>query len=101
MTGDRTPVDEKAIRDAGDEHRVYGVLDRKTNEIVHVNLCPSVTKQSTRRFLAESDRRRQLDDPASLVDGASYSCLFSRRTDTDFGWSRTGTETLPKIYILI
>ena len=72
MTADQLAVDEKMIRLNGDEHWLDGAVDPATNEIIHLSLFPSTTKQTTRWFLAELHRHCRLDDVVFLVDGASY-----------------------------
>jgi putative transposase len=72
VTADQIAVDEKMIRVNGDDHWLYGAVDPKTNEIIHLSLFPSTTKQTTRWFLDELHRQCRLDDPVFLVDGASY-----------------------------
>jgi len=72
VTADQVVVDEKMIRVNDAEHWLYGAVDPETNEIIHLSLFPSTTKQTTRWFLAELHRRCQLGDPEFLVDSASY-----------------------------
>jgi transposase-like protein len=72
VTADQLAVDEKTIRLHGQEHWLYGAVDPKTNEILHVSLFPTTTKQTTRWFLDELHRRYQLDDVLFLVDDADY-----------------------------
>jgi len=72
VTEDQIAVDEKMIRLHGDEYWLYGAVDPVTNEIIHVSLFSSTTKQTTRWFLTELHRRCRLGDPEFLVDGASY-----------------------------
>jgi transposase-like protein len=72
VSADQLAVDEKMIRLHGQEFWLYGAVDPKTNEILHVSLFPTATKQTTRWFLAELHRRYQLDGVLFLVDDADY-----------------------------
>ncbi|AUX09883.1 transposase [Halalkaliarchaeum desulfuricum] len=72
VTADQLAVDEKMIRLHGQEFWLYGAVDPQTNEILHVSLFPTTTKQTTQWFLAELHRRYQLDDVIFLVDDADY-----------------------------
>jgi putative transposase len=72
VTADQLAVDEKMIRLHGQEHWLYGAVDPNTNEILHVSLFPTTTKQTTRWFLDELHRRYQLDGVLFLVDDADY-----------------------------
>ena len=72
VTADQPAVDEKMIRLHGQDHWLYGAVDPNTNEILHVSLFPTTTKQTTRWFLDELHRRYQLDDVLFLVDDANY-----------------------------
>ena len=72
MTADQFAVDEKMSRLHGRDHWLYSAVDPQTNEILHVNLFPTTTKQTTRWFLDELRRRYQLDDVLFLVDDADY-----------------------------
>ncbi|MFT4911039.1 MAG: putative transposase [Natronomonas sp.] len=72
VTADQLAVDEKMIRLHGRAFWLYGAVDPKTNEILHVSLFPTTTKQTTRWFLAELHRRYDLDDVLFLVDDADY-----------------------------
>ena len=72
VTADQLAVDEKMIRLNGQDHWLYGAVDPKTNEILHISLFPTTTKQTTRWFLDELHRRYQLDDVEFLVDDANY-----------------------------
>ena len=53
VTEEQIAVDEKMIRINGDDHWLYGAIDPKTNEIIHLSLFPTTTKQATRWFLDE------------------------------------------------
>jgi transposase-like protein len=68
--GDQLAVDETMIRLHGQQFWLYGAVNPYTNEILHVILYPTATKQTTRWFLAELHRRYQLDDMKFLVDDA-------------------------------
>ena len=72
ITTDQLAVDEKMIRLHGHEFWLYGAVDPQTNEILHVSLFPTATKQTTRWFLDELHRRYQLDSVVFLVDDANY-----------------------------
>jgi transposase-like protein len=72
VTADQLAVDEKMIRLHGRDHWLYGAVDPQTNEILHIALFPTTTKQTTRWFLDELHRRYQLDDVLFLVDDADY-----------------------------
>ena len=72
VTADQLAVDEKMVRLHGQDHWLYGAVDPKTNEILHISLFPTTTKQTTRWFLDELHRRYQLDDVVFLVDDAEY-----------------------------
>jgi transposase-like protein len=72
VSADQLAVDEKVIRVNGDDYWLYGAVDPETNEILHVRLFPTTTKQTTRWFLAELHRRYQLDTVEFLVDEADY-----------------------------
>ena len=72
ISADQIAVDEKMIRLDGQDHWLYGAVDPQTNEILHVSLFPTTTKQTTRWFLDELHRRYQLDDVLFLVDDADY-----------------------------
>jgi transposase-like protein len=51
---------------------LYRAVDPPTNELLHVRLFPTATKQTTRWFLAELPRCCQFDDVPFLVDDADY-----------------------------
>ncbi|WP_134672528.1 IS6 family transposase [Halorussus marinus] len=72
VTADQLAVDEKMIRLHGQEFWLYGAVDPETNEILHVSLFPTTTKQTTRWFLDELHQRYQIDDVLFLVDDADY-----------------------------
>ena len=72
VSADQLAVDEKMIRLHGHEFWLYGAVDPQTNEILHVSLFPTTTKQTMRWFLTELHRRYQLDDVEFLVDDANY-----------------------------
>ena len=72
VTADQLAVDEKMIRLHGQDHWSYSAVDPQTNEVRHVSLFPTTTKQTTRWFLDELHRRYQLDDVLCLVDDAEY-----------------------------
>jgi transposase-like protein len=57
VSGDQLAVDETMIRLNGQQFWLYGAVDRYTNEILHVSLYPTATKQTTRWFLTELHRR--------------------------------------------
>ena len=69
---DLLAVDEKLIRLHGQTFWLYGAVDPFTNEIRHVSLYPTATKQTTRWLLTELHRRYQLDNAEFLVDDADY-----------------------------
>jgi transposase-like protein len=48
VTADQVAVDEKMISVNGAEHWLYSAVDPETNEIIHLSLFPSTTKQTTR-----------------------------------------------------
>ena len=48
VTADQLAVDEKMIRLHGQDHWLYSAVDPQTNEILQVNLFPTITKQTTR-----------------------------------------------------
>ena len=60
------------IRLHGQQFWLYGAVDPYTNEILHVSLYPTATKQTTRLFLTELHRRYQLNDVKFLVDDIDY-----------------------------
>ncbi len=60
------------IRLRGQVLWLYGAVDPQTNEILHINLFPTATKQTTRWFLAEFHRRYQLNGVLFLVGDADY-----------------------------
>ncbi|CDK40342.1 transposase [Halorubrum sp. AJ67] len=60
------------IRLHGQKFWLYGAVDPYTNEILHVSLYSTATKQTTRWFLTELHQRYQLDDVEFLVDAADY-----------------------------
>jgi transposase-like protein len=72
VSADQLAVDEKMIRLEDQDHWLYGAVDPRTNEILHVSLFPTTAKQTTRWFLDELHRRYQLDDVLVLVDDADY-----------------------------
>jgi transposase-like protein len=72
VTADHLAVDEKMIRLHGQKFWLYGAVDPQTNEILHLSLFPTATKQTTRWFLAELHHQYQLDDVLFLVDDADY-----------------------------
>jgi len=72
VTADQLAVGEKMVRLHGQDHWLYGAVDSKTNEILHIRLFPTTTKQTMRWFLDELHRRYQLDDVVFLVDDADY-----------------------------
>ena len=72
VTADQLAVDEKMIRLHGQDHWLYGAVDPNMNEILHVSLFPTTTKQTTQWFLDEPHRWYQLDDVLFLVDDANY-----------------------------
>jgi transposase-like protein len=72
VTAGQLAVDEKMIRLHGQDHWLYGAVDPRTNENLHVSLFPTTTKQTTRWFLDELQRRYQLDGVLFLVDNADY-----------------------------
>ena len=72
VTADQLAVDEKMIRLHGGAFWLYGAVGPKTNELLHVSLFPTATKQTIRWFLAELNRRDDLDDVLFLVDDADY-----------------------------
>jgi transposase-like protein len=72
VSADQLAVDEKMIRLHGQEFWLYGAVDPETNEILHVRLFPTMTKQTTRWFLAELHRRYQLNGVQFPVDGADH-----------------------------
>jgi transposase-like protein len=72
VSANQLAVDEKVIRINGDDYWLYGAVDPETNELLHIRLFPTTTKQTTRWFLAELHRRYQLTDVLFLVDDADY-----------------------------
>ena len=72
VSADQLAVDERMIRLHGQKFWLYGAVDPYTNEILHLSLYPTATKQTTRWFLTELHRRYQLDDAEFLVDDADY-----------------------------
>lgn len=69
---DQLAVDERMIHLHGQQFWLYGAVDPYTNEILHVSLSPTATKQTTRWFLTELHQRYQLDIVKFLVDDADY-----------------------------
>ena len=72
VTADQLAVNEKAIRLHGQDAWLCGAVDPQMDEMSHISLFPTATKQTTRWFLADSHRRYQLDGVTFLVDAASY-----------------------------
>jgi transposase-like protein len=72
VTADQLAIDEKVIRVNGDDYWLYGAVDPEASEILHFRLLPTMTKQTTRWFLAELHRRYQLNNVEFLVDDADY-----------------------------
>lgn len=72
MSADQLTVGEKVIRINGDDYWLYGAVDSETNEILHLRLFPTTTKQTTRRFLTDLHRQCQLDTVEFLVNDADY-----------------------------
>jgi len=72
VAADQLSVAEKIIRLHDDEYWLYGAVDPRTNEILHVNLFSTTTKQTTRWFLDELHSRYQLEDVLFLVADANY-----------------------------
>jgi transposase-like protein len=60
------------IRLHGQEFWLYGTVDPQINEILHVSLFPTATKQTTRWFLTGLLQRYQLNSVEFLVDDADY-----------------------------
>jgi len=60
------------IRLHGQQFWLYGAVDPYTNEILHVSLYPTTTKQTTRWFLTDLHQRYRLNDVEFLVDDADY-----------------------------
>jgi transposase-like protein len=71
-TADQLAVDEKMIRLHGTGFWLYGAVDPQTNEILHVSLFPTATKQTTRWVLAKLHRRYQFANVVFLADDANY-----------------------------
>jgi len=72
VSADQLAVDEKMIRLHGQQFWLYGAVDPYTNEILHVSLYPTTTKQTTRWFLTDLHQRYRLNDVEFLVDDADY-----------------------------
>jgi transposase-like protein len=72
VSTDQLAVGEKMIRLHGQQFWLYGAVDPQTNEILHVSLFPTATKQTTRWFLTELHQRYTLDDVVFLVDDTEY-----------------------------
>jgi transposase-like protein len=72
VSEDQLAVDEKMIRLHGQQFWLYGAVDPRTSEILHVSLYPTANKQTTRWFLTELHRRYQLDRVEFLVGDADY-----------------------------
>ena len=72
VSADQLAVDEKMNRLHGQKFWLYGAVDPSTNEILHLSLYPTASKQTTRWFLTELHRRYRLDDGEFLVDNADY-----------------------------
>jgi putative transposase len=72
VSADQIAVDEKVIRVNDDDYWLYGAVDPETNEVLHLGLFSTTTKQTTRWFLAELHQRYQLDSVEFLVDDADY-----------------------------
>jgi len=81
VSTDQLAVDEKMIRLHGQKFWLYGAIDPHTNEILHLSLYPTATKQTTRWFLSELHRRYQLNDVEFLVDDADYQFLPNMAID--------------------
>jgi len=62
VSADQLAVDEKMIRLHGQQFWLYGAVDPYTNEILHVSLYPTTTKQTTRWFLTDLHQRYRLND---------------------------------------
>ena len=56
MSADQLAVDEKVIRINGNDYWLYGAVDPKTSEILQFRLFLTMTKQTTRWFLAKLHR---------------------------------------------
>jgi transposase-like protein len=72
VSADQLAVDEKMIRINGNNYWLYGAVDPETSEILHFRLFSTMTKQTTRRFLAKLHRRYRLDTIEFLVDDADH-----------------------------
>jgi transposase-like protein len=72
VTADQIEVDEKMIRINGQKYWLYGAVDPHSNEFLHVRLFSTTTKQTTRWFLADLNRRCKLTSVEFLVDDADY-----------------------------
>ena len=53
VTAGQLAIDEKMIRLHGQDHWLYSAVNPQTNEIRHVSLFPTITKQTTRWFLVD------------------------------------------------
>jgi transposase-like protein len=47
VTADQVAVDERMIHVNDYEHWPYGAVDPETNELIHVSLFPTTTRQAT------------------------------------------------------
>ncbi|GAB7011482.1 IS6 family transposase [Halorubrum trueperi] len=72
VSEDQLAVDEKMIRLHGQQFWLYVAVDPYTNEILHVSLYPTATKQTMRWFLIELHQRYQLNNIEFLVNDADY-----------------------------
>ena len=82
VTEEQIAVDEKMIRINGDDHWLYGAIDPKTNEVIHLSLFPATT-----------NRRRGGFWTSFITSVGSMTPSFSSTVRTISGLSSTKTGT--------
>ena len=92
-------IDEKVIRVNGHDYWLYAAVDPEANKFLHVRLFPTVTKQTTRWFLADLHRRYQLDGVTFLVVDADHLVEVLAADDYHFRVLRHGARnTIERVF---
>ena len=92
VTADQLAVDEKMVRLHDQDHWLYGAVDPKTNEILHISLFQTRTTERTLLFLRELQDKVPVEQATFLVDGAHFLKAALNRLGLRFQVCRHGNR---------
>lgn len=87
---DHVVLDETVIRLKGEYHWLYPAVDPDINDLLHVRLLPMRTQAAAELFLAQLEKRHDVDDATFFVDSEQALQETCQRRSLRFRYKKHG-----------